>query len=90
MGKSAGWVKEEATGVWSGKKNAARVKEEAIGVWSSKGKSLLGSKGKPSECGLERKITARVKGKAEGVWSGKQNRRLGQRNFAPKSRTIKK
>lgn len=41
-------------------------------MWSGKEKPLLGSKEKPSECGLEGKIAARVKGKAIGVWSGKE------------------
>ena len=41
-------------------------------MWSGKGKLPLGSKEKPSECGLEGKIAARVKGKAIGVWSGKE------------------
>ena len=40
-------------------------------MWSGKEKLLPGSKGKPSECGLEGKIAARVKGKAIGVGSGK-------------------
>ena len=39
-------------------------------VW--KEKSLLGSKGKPSECGLEGKTAAWVKEEAIGVWSGKE------------------
>ena len=57
-------------------------------VW--KEKAMFGSKGKLWECGLERKTAAWVKGKAAEVWSDKKKRRLGQRNFAPKSRTIKK
>ena len=77
-------------------------------MWSGKGKLPLGSKEKPSECGLEGKTAAWVKEEAIGVWSGKEklppgskrkpsecglgrkNCRLGQRNFSPKSRTIKK
>ena len=35
-------------------------------MWSGKGKLSLGSKEKPSECGLEGKIAARVKEEAIG------------------------
>ena len=48
-------------------------------MWSGKEKLPLGSKEKPSECGLEGKIAARVKGKAEGVWSGKGKSLLGSK-----------
>ena len=78
-GKTAVWVKGKATRVWSGKKNCRLGQRESCGsvVWWEK--SLVGSKGKASKCGLTRKNAAWVKEKATGVWSDKQNRRLGQR-----------
>ena len=36
MGKSAGWVKGKAVGVWSGGKSDGWVKGKAVGVWSDK------------------------------------------------------
>ena len=79
MGKSDGWVKGKAVGVWSDKKNRRLGQRKSCGsvVWWEK--ALVGSKGKPSECGLTRKTAAWVKGKGIGVWSDKKKRRLGQR-----------
>ena len=45
VGKSAGWVKGKAVGVWSDKgKSDVWVKGKAVGVWSDKKKRRLGQR----------------------------------------------
>ena len=83
MGKSAGWVKEEATEVWSDKKKRWLGQRESCGsvVWWEK--SMVGSKGKSSKCGLVGKNDGWVKGKATEVWSGKEKTPPGSKGKPP-------
>ncbi len=79
-GKTAAWVKEEATEVWSGKGKlppGSKGKPPECGL--ARENCRLGQRGSPRSVAWQGKTAAWVKGKALGVWSDKKNRRLGQR-----------
>ena len=80
VGKSAGWVKGKATGVWSGKgKPPPGSKRKPPKCGLAREYCRLGQRESHRSVAWQGKTAAWVKEKVAGVWSDKKKRRLGQK-----------